>query len=497
MEQLATPRIITILLIASWMVVSPIVARKRRQHDYNYKPSFTNSPLILERYENTIEGFLLADISQYAKDDEGDKMLYKLDTAGEEICTIGPTDGKLRLKIRPDREQKQKYSFKVIVSDSFEGGLNREAYLNVYLYILDENDNKPIFKETPYHVDISEEAKVGTELIRITASDDDAGRNKAIRYIFRGEREYEEFDLHPTSGVLTLKNPLDYEKKTSYTLEVEARDGGAPALAEETKVVINVQDIDDMKPYFVLHQYVKEIRENIAIGSQVAIVSAKDGDKGINAKINYAIVAGDEYGLFHIDRKTGNVTVKGILNREFYAKFTLQIEAYEAENVNSYARINLNIKLLDENDNKPKFEKDHYIFELNEFELNPERIISRDIRAYDDDVTWRNNFITYWMDQSDYFEIISEAGTLIQKGDLKEQERDHFTFYVYATEQETKERFTAKTRVDIHIERPKRVPNAVSSELAENTSSSKNLSMSFLLTFALTLGALVLTHKLI
>ena len=60
----------------------------------------------MERHENTIEGFQLADISQYARDDENDKLLYKLDTAGEEICTIGLTDGKLRLKIRPDREVK-------------------------------------------------------------------------------------------------------------------------------------------------------------------------------------------------------------------------------------------------------------------------------------------------------------------------------------------------------------------------------------------------------
>ena len=72
--------------------------------DHNYKPSFIKSPLILERHENTKEGFQLADISQYAKDDEGDKLLYKLDTSGNEICTIGLTDGKLRLKIRPDRE---------------------------------------------------------------------------------------------------------------------------------------------------------------------------------------------------------------------------------------------------------------------------------------------------------------------------------------------------------------------------------------------------------
>lgn len=114
------------------------------------------------------------------------------------------------------------------------------------------------------------------------------------------------------------------------------------------------------------------------------------GDFGIEfliiLKLPLVSFAGDEYGLFHINRRTGNVTVKGVLDREYYPQFTLQIEAYEAENVNSYARININIKLTDENDNKPKFEHDHYNFELTEDELSPQRIVSKDkIKAYDED----------------------------------------------------------------------------------------------------------------
>lgn len=56
--------------------------------------------------------------------------------------------------------------------------------------------------------------------------------------------------------------------------------------------MINVIDEDDMLPHFVSHQYVQEIKENTPTGSQIAIVSARDGDTGINAEINYAIVAG-------------------------------------------------------------------------------------------------------------------------------------------------------------------------------------------------------------
>ena len=79
--------------------------------------------------------------------------------------------------------------------------------------------------------------------------------------------------------------------------------------------------------------------------------------------------------------------MKGVLDREFYTKFTLQIEAFETQNKASYARINLDLKLIDENDNKPIFENDHYNFKLKEDEIIPERIISREIKAHDDDVT--------------------------------------------------------------------------------------------------------------
>lgn len=63
-------------------------------------------------------------------------------------------------------------------------------------------------------------------------------------------------------------------------------------MTEKTKVVVNVKDVDDMKPYFVFNQYEKEINENLPIGSSIAMVSAQDGDKAIKNEINYEIIAG-------------------------------------------------------------------------------------------------------------------------------------------------------------------------------------------------------------
>ena len=72
----------------------------------NRKPYFNpRTPLSIRVRENTSIGFVLSDvISTLATDDEGDPLHYELDEAGQEVCTIGYNDGRLRLKIRPDRE---------------------------------------------------------------------------------------------------------------------------------------------------------------------------------------------------------------------------------------------------------------------------------------------------------------------------------------------------------------------------------------------------------
>ena len=53
-------------------------------------------------------------------------------------------------------QKKSLYKFNVLARDHFEGGVNRQASLSVYMYILDVNDNKPVFQNTPYHTRIPE-----------------------------------------------------------------------------------------------------------------------------------------------------------------------------------------------------------------------------------------------------------------------------------------------------------------------------------------------------
>ena len=54
----------------------------------------------------------------------------------------------------------------------------------VTITLTDINDNSPVFRQSKYSVNVSEELAVGTVLITITADDRDQGFAGEVRYIF-------------------------------------------------------------------------------------------------------------------------------------------------------------------------------------------------------------------------------------------------------------------------------------------------------------------------
>ena len=79
------------------------------------------------------------------------------------------------------------------------------------------------------------------------------------------------FHLHETTGVLTVKNYLDFEKESSYIIQIRAIDGGVPARSNFTQLLIGVNDVNDETPKFNNPSgYVLDIPE-VLIYSYVAV----------------------------------------------------------------------------------------------------------------------------------------------------------------------------------------------------------------------------------
>ena len=67
---------------------------------------------------------------------------------------------------------------------------------------------------------------------------------------------------------------LDREVKDKYELVVKATDGGNPRLSSETKVTVNVLDINDNSPRFKKATYQTKIKESVGINTYVIKVSS-------------------------------------------------------------------------------------------------------------------------------------------------------------------------------------------------------------------------------
>lgn len=83
----------------------------------------------------------------------------------------------------------------------------------------------------------------------------DIGLNGAIR--FRLKRDvagaWRTFAINETTGVVTLRMPLDRERQKIYDLRIEAYDLGIPtALSSDLELVIYVKNVNDFQPQFMV-----------------------------------------------------------------------------------------------------------------------------------------------------------------------------------------------------------------------------------------------------
>lgn len=79
------------------------------------------------------------------------------------------------------------------------------------------------------------------------------------------------FVIEEDSGKIYTKLPLDYETMPSYTLTVQATDGGGRS--STASVTISLRNLDDNSPVcFPSHYHQVSVYENITVGSTVSMV---------------------------------------------------------------------------------------------------------------------------------------------------------------------------------------------------------------------------------
>lgn len=277
------------------------------------------------------------------------------------------------------------YYMRVRAQDKGDPPLFTDVPLILYIGDVVSNDGVPLFiRPTLDEVaQIAENSTIGSPVFQVVASDPDDPNlpNGKITFKFLEDGNFgsdaSAFTINSETGLITTKNLLDREMKDSYTLILVAQDLGQPPQQATRILQVKVLDIDDHKPYFKRSFYSPpvemSIKEETPIGTRIGIVTAIDEDIGENGSIDYAIINGNEAGLFTVQRMENNSAViksTGRLDREASEKHLLTIKCFKystrlESTAKSYNKQDpterqVMIKIIDIDDNRPRFKKDNF-----------------------------------------------------------------------------------------------------------------------------------------
>ncbi|ALC37924.1 ds [Drosophila busckii] len=279
---------------------------------------------------------------------------------------IFPNSGWIYLRAALDRESRDRYELTVLATDN--GTPAAHARARVLIGVLDANDNDPKFQRERYEFKIEENQRRGAAVGVVKASDLDIGENAAIRYSLLPINS--SFQVHPVTGEITTREPLDRELRETYDLILEARDQGTPMRSARVAVRVHVTDVNDNAPEIADPQEaVVSVREEQPPGSEVVRIRAVDRDYGQNASISYSLLKGhdsDGHGLFSIDASSGVIRTRVVLDHEEGSIYKLVVAATDGGNPPKQTLRKLRVEVLNLNDNRPTFTSSSLVFRVRE-----------------------------------------------------------------------------------------------------------------------------------
>ncbi|XP_016329829.1 cadherin-6-like isoform X1 [Sinocyclocheilus anshuiensis] len=341
-------------------------------HDINdNEPKFDKEVYTASVPERSHIGTYVTQVTAQDADDEmfgySAKLAYSI-SQGHPYFSVEPNTGIIRTALGPsdmDREQREHYQVVIEAKDMAgqKGGLTGSTTVNISL--TDVNDNPPRFTQSIYQFSIPELTKVGSSVGRIRAVDADIGRNAEMDYTVVGGDGLDVFDIstdrNTQEGILSLKKPLDYEKKKSYTLQIKVQNTHSDPrfLSLDAKdmatIRVSVEDVDE-PPQFEKVSYLMEVKEDAAVGTVIGSVSAVDPDIR-RSPVKYSIDRHTDVDrIFGVYAGNGSIFLQRPLDREELAWHNISVIATEfrhLDNPEQTSRVPVYIRVLDVNDNPP------------------------------------------------------------------------------------------------------------------------------------------------
>uniref|UniRef100_A0A8C9XET0 Protocadherin-16 n=1 Tax=Sander lucioperca TaxID=283035 RepID=A0A8C9XET0_SANLU len=180
-------------------------------------------------------------------------------------------------------------------------------------------------------------------------------------YVFR------DLEIDADTGIISTAVILDRESRDKYEFVAATLTG------EMIKVKLEVTDVNDHSPVFPTEEVDLEISELSPPGSQFQLEVAKDGDEGEFGTQGYRITESEMGDLFRLEYRSGSenhpsldLILTSKLDRETQDFYSLAIEAFDGGIPARTGTLQVNVRVVDENDNPPVFDQTEYHASLSE-----------------------------------------------------------------------------------------------------------------------------------
>ncbi|XP_031529421.2 cadherin EGF LAG seven-pass G-type receptor 1 [Vicugna pacos] len=342
-----------------------------------------------------------------------------------------------------DFEAIREYTLRIKAQDGGRPPLINSSGL-VSVQVLDVNDNAPIFVSSPFQAAVLENVPLGYSVLHIQAVDADAGENARLRYrlvdtasasVGSGSAGSQDpgpaadfpFQIHNSSGWITVCAELDREEVEQYSFGVEAVDHGSPPMSSSASVSITVLDVNDNDPMFTQPVYELRLNEDAAVGSSVLTLRALDRDA--NSVITYQLTGGNTRNRFALSSQSGGglITLALPLDYKQERQYVLAVTASDGMRSHT-AQVFINV--TDANTHRPVFQSSHYTVSVSED--RPVGTSIATISATDED-TGENARITYVLeDPVPQFRIDPDSGTIYTMTELDYEDQAAYTLAITA-----------------------------------------------------------------
>ena len=303
-------------------------------------PEFNMNKYYVNVTENQNSGTLVLQI--VATDVDFGPVSYHLSTDSAEF-TIDQSTGRITT-LRPLDRELIPFTLTIQVNATDSGNPQLFSVVNVFITVLDLNDNAPVFNQTEYLVNITNLSPAG-HLVTLSAYDLDS--SSELRYSIDDDSGL--FLIDPVSGVLQLRATVPPSHQQFYAFTAFVTDG---LNTTNTSVLVQVFSVTAIELNFPEMLTVERYSYNI---TEFLVNSGFS----VSTDARYTILSGNTGDNFQIT--TGIVTNRNELDRETVNRYEIIVVVNSTD---SQINVALFITISDINDNEPIFSQLLYEFSI-------------------------------------------------------------------------------------------------------------------------------------